>query len=320
MTNQQTETRQLILDTANRIFTDRCDKALLDEAERGVFAAGLWQTIVENGFHQIGSRDSGTDAADLFAFLQTCGRFAVPLPLAGTLLVNRWCGATDDVSSVGLSQDGEICGVAWGRNSTRVVGLLQDGNAQLGRAPECVRQHHDLAGEALDDVACGEYESIEIAPDPFAQMALAKVNLIAGSLQTQLDLGILFATERVQFGRPISKFQAIQHSLALIAAEVAAAKRAADAAVDALDDARFVSEVAASKARVGEAVTCVAEQVHQIHGAMGFTHEHRLHHFSRRSWAWRDAWGNEFYWQQQLGQTLCQLGADNVWDFIATQT
>ena len=89
--------------------------------------------------------------------------------------------------------------------------------------------------------------------------------------------------------------------------------------MDAIADDRFVSEVAAAKARVGEAVGCVAEQVHQIHGAMGFTHEHRLHHFSRRAWAWRDAWGNEFAWQQKLGERLCQLGADQVWDFIATQ-
>ena len=115
---------------------------------------------------------------------------------------------------------------------------------------------------------------------------------MAGTLQAVLDLGLQFAAEREQFGRSISKFQAIQHSLAVVAAEVAAAQRAADAGVDALGTDRFVAEVAASKARVGEAVGIVAEQVHQVHGAMGFTHEHRLHHFTRRLWAWRDEWGN----------------------------
>ena len=106
----------------------------------------------------------------------------------------------------------------------------------------------------------------------------------------------------------------------MVAAEVAAAKRAADAAVDALSDSRFECEVAASKARVGEAVGVVAEQVHQVHGAMGFTHEHRLHHFSRRCWSWRDDWGNEYYWQVKLGQHLAQVGADQVWNFIATRS
>ena len=60
------------------------------------------------------------------------------------------------------------------------------------------------------------------------------------------------------------------------------------------------------------------EQVHQVHGAMGYTYEHRLHHFTRRLWAWRDEWGNEFYWQAKLGQHLASLGADRVWGYIAT--
>jgi len=178
----------------------------------------------------------------------------------------------------------------------------------------------NLAGEPRDTIALpGDAEDAALKNDPYAQLAVARANLMAGSLQTMLDLGILFATERVQFGRPISKFQAIQHALAIVAAEVAAARRAADAAVDAYDSERFVSEVAATKARVGEAVTIAAEQIHQIHGAMGYTHEHRLHHFSRRAWAWRDEYGNEFFWQTKIGQHLAGLGADAVWDFIATR-
>ena len=88
--------------------------------------------------------------------------------------------------------------------------------------------------------------------------------------------------------------------------------------VDALEDPRFELEVAAAKARVGEAAGIVAETVHQAHGAMGFTYEHPLHHFTRRLWAWRDEFGNEGYWQTRLGRRICSLGADQVWDFLAT--
>ena len=101
--------------------------------------------------------------------------------------------------------------------------------------------------------------------------------------------------EREQFGRSISRFQAIQHYLAQMAAEVAAAGRAAQAAAAAaagdLTDERFLLEVAAAKSRVGEAVGYVVETAHQIHGAMGYTYEHQLHHFTRRLWAWRDEYG-----------------------------
>tara|TARA_B100001175_G_scaffold221897_1_gene188903 strand:+ start:62 stop:481 length:420 start_codon:yes stop_codon:yes gene_type:complete len=139
-------------------------------------------------------------------------------------------------------------------------------------------------------------------------------------MQTVLDLGVQFASERTQFGRSISKFQAIQHSLALVACEVAASRRAAEAAIDALGDRRFVLEVAAAKARVGEAAGFIAEQVHQVHGAMGFTQEHRLHHYTKRLWSWRDEWGNEFEWQTLLGQEVARSGADSAWSFIATSS
>lgn len=313
------ETRQLILDTATRMFADHCDKGLLDRAERGEFAESLWALIKENGFHQLGAEGSGTEAADLFAFLKVCGRYAVPLPMAETLLVNRWCGPDDGLASVGYWRDGQVNQAIWGRSAARLVGVTEGSNEiVVGAAGNVTEQSVNLAGEPEDAVQLETQTQHDLAQSPSAQMALARVNLMAGSLQAQLDLGIQFATERKQFGRSISKFQAIQHSLAVVAAEVAAAQRAADAAVDALQDERFECEVAAAKARVGEATGVVAEQVHQVHGAMGFTHEHRLHHFSRRSWSWRDQWGNEFQWQAALGRKLCSLGADRVWDFIAT--
>jgi alkylation response protein AidB-like acyl-CoA dehydrogenase len=100
---------------------------------------------------------------------------------------------------------------------------------------------------------------------------------------------------------------------------VAAAVRSADAAVDAIDSDRFDLEVAAAKARVGEAAGVCAEIAHQVHGAMGFTHEHQLHHFTRRVWAWRDELGNDTYWRRRLGEHIAGLGPEAVWSFIATR-
>ena len=326
------DTRQLIIDTAEKIFADHCQKSLLDSAEQGTFPQDLWGEIVENGFHQLGSARSGTDAADLYAFLKVCGRFSVPLPIAEVLLSNQWLAsegteastATEtgsDFASIGRLNDTSINQVPWGRKATKVLGVVADSHKVLVMdAPSINEQGNNLAGEAHDTfLLAGTEREIELEDSPFAQMALARTNLMAGGLQATLDLGLQFASERSQFGRSISKFQAIQHSLAVVAAEVAAAQRAADAAVDALGTDRFIDEVSASKARVGEAVGIVAEQVHQVHGAMGFTYEHRLHHFTRRLWAWRDEWGNEFYWQAKLGSRLAAMGADKVWGYIATR-
>jgi alkylation response protein AidB-like acyl-CoA dehydrogenase len=319
------DTQQLIEDTATKIFTDHCDKALLDRCEQGEFADALWQQIVANGFHQLGDAASGTTPADTFAFLKVCGRHAVPLPMAEMLLGHSWAvgqlAPSEGLVSIGKRHGEQTIQVPWGRRAHRVFGVEADSlTITVSDTPACLQQGNNMAGEARDIVAVGaDHQEISVTDDPFAQMALARTNVMAGTLQAVLDLGLQFAAEREQFGRSISKFQAIQHSLAVVAAEVAAAQRAADAGVDALGTDRFIVEVAASKARVGEAVGIVAEQVHQVHGAMGFTHEHRLHHFTRRLWAWRDEWGNEAHWQRVLGARLAALGADQVWGYIATR-
>jgi len=316
------DTSELIIDTAEKIFSDHCDKALLDATEQGAFPDALWQQIVENGFHQLGSPNSGTETRDLFAFLKVCGRFAVPLPMAEILLANQWLGASapaQGFATIGLQADGAVVQSAWGRQAQSVLGVSADSfDVSVYAEPTVTEQGANLAGEARDTMGVAAATSIELTDAPYAQLALARANLMAGGLQAVLDLGLQFASERSQFGRSISKFQAIQHSLAVVGTEVAAAQRAADAGVDAIGTDRFEQEVAAAKARVGEAVGIVAEQVHQVHGAMGYTYEHRLHHFTRRLWAWRDEWGNEFYWQAKLGQHLAGLGADQVWGYIAT--
>ena len=319
------DTQQLIQDTATKIFSDHCDKALLDRSESGEFASELWQQITANGFHQLGDAASGTIAADAYAFLKVCGRFAVPLPMSEIILGHSWgigsLAPCAGLISIGRAHGDTAIQVPWGRRAARVFAVQAESlEVTVTDAPVLAQEDINMAGEARDSMAmAGQIQQIVLADDPFAQMALARTNLMAGTLQAVLDLGLQFAAEREQFGRSISKFQAIQHSLAVVAAEVAAAQRAADAGVDALGTDRFVAEVAASKARVGEAVGIVAEQVHQVHGAMGFTHEHRLHHFTRRLWAWRDEWGNEAYWQRVLGARLVALGADRVWNYIATR-
>ena len=70
---------------------------------------------------------------------------------------------------------------------------------------------------------------------------------------------------------------------------------------------------------MGEAAGKVAETCHQVHGAMGFTYEHSLHHATRRLWAWREEFGNETHWATQLGHMVAARGADALWPFVAAR-
>jgi acyl-CoA dehydrogenase len=311
------DTSNLIATSAERIFSDLVDKPLLDSTETGQFPDQIWAAIRENGFDQLGVADSGTDLADLFTVLRVVGRHAMPLPLAEACLANRWMGSSADFCSVGLVNDAYVENVPWGRVAETVVGVSDTGCVRLNTTQ--VDRGANLAGEARDHVTVSaDAEALEIADNAFGLLALSRVAMMAGALETVLDLSLRYATEREQFGRSLSKFQVIQHHLAVMAAETAASLRSADAAIEALETPRFETELAVAKARIGEAVGVVNELAHQVHGAMGYTHEHQLHHFTRRLWAWRDEYGDEVYWQTRLGRTLSQQGGDGAWAYLAT--
>ncbi|MFT3777661.1 MAG: acyl-CoA dehydrogenase family protein [Ottowia sp.] len=142
---------------------------------------------------------------------------------------------------------------------------------------------------------------------------------MVGAMQRCLALGLQYAQERVQFGRPISRFTPVQDMLVEAAAEVSAAVNAASLAVDhwrpaPTPDGVFAAAVA--KSRCGEAAGRVAAFIHQVHGAMGFTQEHVLHQFTRRLWAWRDEFGTEAYWNHQIGARACAADGHSLWPML----
>ena len=296
---------RLIADTAERIFSDHVDRGVLDAAERGEFARALWDVIREAGLHLVGSPGSGTDGADLYELLTVAGRHAVPLPLAEVLIANS---CLDEAGLTTIAVDGVA---PWGRVADRVVTVEGEMSVDFDVAEDV-----NLAGESRDRVQMRNAHRVNVSRELYERMALSRAALMVGALERILGMAIDYATEREQFGRPIAKFQAVQHNLAILAGEVAAARCACDGGIMALGSPNFAVTVAAAKARVGEAAGIAAEIAHQVHGAMGFTHEHSLHHFTRRLWAWRDEYGRETHWQEQLGRRMAGGGADSVWEFL----
>ena len=296
---------RLITDTAERIFSDHVDRGVLDAAERGEFPSALWDVVREAGLHLVGSPGSGTDWGDLYGLLTVAGRHAVPLPLAEVLVANSFL---DDVGFTTIAVDGVA---PWGRVADRVVTVEGEMSVEFDVAEDA-----NLAGESRDRLRLRKARRVDVPGQLVERMALSRAALMAGALERILAMAIDYATEREQFGRPIARFQTVQHSLAVLAGEVAAARCACDGAIMATASSDFGAAVGAAKARVGEAAGVVAEIAHQVHGAMGFTHEHSLHHFTRRLWAWRDEYGRETHWQEQLGRRVAGRGADSVWDFL----
>jgi acyl-CoA dehydrogenase len=184
---------------------------------------------------------------------------------------------------------------------------------------------HNLAGEPREEL---RFDGLALAADAvgatketptnlLAAGALARAAQMVGALENVLELAVRYASERSQFGRNIGKFQAVQQQLAFLAGQTAAAGRAVEGAYEFRErgeDASFA--IAVAKARVGEAASIGAGIVHQVHGAIGFTHEHMLHYSTRRLWSWRSEFGGDAYWQEQVGRQVAKAGADRLWPLM----
>ena len=113
------------------------------------------------------------------------------------------------------------------------------------------------------------------------------------------------------------KQQVVQHQLALMAEEVAAAGVAVDfAARSFTDPAQRRFTIACAKLRAGEAAGKAAAIAHQMHGAIGFTREYELQRYTRALWTWRDQFGNEAWWAQELGRNITQPGGMPLWHIL----
>jgi acyl-CoA dehydrogenase len=178
-----------------------------------------------------------------------------------------------------------------------------------------VERRANLAGEPRDTLVVERAKPEDVRPaacDLCERGALTRAALIAGALAAMARLTVAYAGERRQFGRPIAAFQAVQAHLVAIAQEACLAGAAVEGA------ARLPGsfEIAAAKTVTSAAAVGATRAAHQVHGAMGMTQEYRLHHFSRRLWAWRSEYGDERYWADRLGRAVAAAGADNLYPAI----
>src|SRR5215468_11996182 len=86
------ETRDMLLETADRFFTERCGRDVVNAVEKGTWPADLWKEIEEMGLPLIAVPEDkggvGGTLADMLALLRLAGSHAVPVPLAETALAN----------------------------------------------------------------------------------------------------------------------------------------------------------------------------------------------------------------------------------------
>ena len=81
-------------------------------------------------------------------------------------------------------------------------------------------------------------------------------------------------------------------------------------------DASF--EIAAAKYRTNRAIDIAVPILHRVHGAIGFTIEYPLNHFTRALMGWRSEFGNLGHWTQRLGRAVAQGGSASLWPAVTS--
>ncbi|MCP3465718.1 acyl-CoA dehydrogenase family protein [Bradyrhizobium sp. CCGUVB23] len=127
-----------------------------------------------------------------------------------------------------------------------------------------------------DRVLSRANRSEELLRQAILHTRLALAAELTGLASKALELTIAYTSDRVQFGKPIGSFQAIQHRLVDMWIEAEFAAAAVVNAVDSLqaDDVDTAElAVLAAKARAGEAAFSICRRAVHLHGAMGYTDE-----------------------------------------------
>ncbi|MGA2055954.1 MAG: acyl-CoA dehydrogenase family protein [Bradyrhizobium sp.] len=352
------EAENIVAQTAERIFADLGDAQTINRDKKGGWKAPLWRALSEAGLplswvaEEYGG--SGASLAEGFGVLSAAGRFAIGVPLAETMLAG-WLLSRAGIASpegemtvapagpkdrIALNADGTLSGRARGvpfaRDARHIALLAHDGSGKasiaLVEAAKCrIESSLNLGGDSNDAVTLERVSPVATKPAPesfdltslLLMGAVMRSLQIAGSLESMLEISVRYSNERVAFEKKISKFQAVQHNLAKLAGESAAALAAATSAADAFatgaaPDAAFL-EAASAKIRCSEAAEKAAAIAHQVHGAIGFTIEHILHRYTLRALAWRDDFGSESYWAVELGKRVAANGADELWPLVASR-
>ncbi len=304
----------ILIDPFVRLLADACSPAVVHAIDAGGSADALWAAVSGSGYLDAlvpeAAGGAGLGLAEIGPLLMALGRFAMPLPVGETMIARALIAAAG-----GKLPDGPIVLMPkdsrWpvlGGAHARWAVAEADGRLTLAEVAEAVPagEHAPLAAT----LRCQSHAvALGVAPSggllPIA--AVLRAAAIAGASARLLEMTVDYANDRVQFGKPIAKQQAIQQQLAVMAEHVIAARIAAQIGCasglppteQAAASAKHVTSIAAAE---------IAGIAHAVHGAIGISAEYDLQLFTRRLHAWRLADGAESFWARRLG--ALRLAAD----------
>ena len=314
------------------ILQDQCTPAVVRAIEAGGSPLKLWQALQGAGFLELlASEDAGgagLPLADLFPILCSFGRYTVPVPVAQTIVARALLGSQfampNGMITLGAAlrreADGAIvCSFTpYGRVADFL--LAQDGDALLLLpCAAAQREASGVHGSLTANLRWPDERIATLVPGagPLLPTFAAALHaaLLSGAMTRVFEMTLQFCNDRIQFGKTLGKFQAVQHQLSVMAEHVAAASIAAEAAFRTDTTTPSLLAAAMAKSRTSEAAVLVASIAHALHGAIGIAEEYDLQLLTRRLHEWRIAHGSEAHWNALIGNSVLASDA-SIADFV----
>lgn len=301
----------------------------------------LWTQLGDLGLVRLtGSEERGGSGAGWYeaaALHSAAARHAVRLPLPEHDLLAGWLAQELDL----LDHDGAIrtvCvtdagGVAhavpWASAADRILVVHPRGGrwyvTDVPATSARIEPGTNLIGEPRDTVQLLADEGTPVGEELVDRLglkaALVRAIQVCAALDGCLQLARDHVTSRIQFTRPLAAFQAVQGMVADIACESALARAATEAALMNAVESEWAApdlafRIAVARSCAGHATSVVVRNAHQIHGAIGTTQEHPLHHVTRAALAWRSESGSVRHWDDEVARLSPAAGRRDLWGMI----
>jgi hypothetical protein len=308
------EDREALRSTARDLLGELCPPATVRAAWTAKPDPAPWQALAAAGALAVLVPEPdgglGLDETYLVPVLEEAGRAAMPHPLTETALVAAPLGVAGPMVATDLGAAGSVVASAGFAEAFLLVS---------GRGLRLFAAHEvDIEPVETVDASrhCGRVqpraEGRSVTEDPAAVAAafdrgvLGAAAELLGLGRAMLELTVDYASQRHQFGQPIGSFQAVKHHLANARLEIEFAAPAVLHAAYAVargcpDAGRAVSQ---AKWLAGAAASVTGRAALQCHGAVGYTTEHDLHLYLKRSWALTRTWGGADFHADRVAASI----------------
>jgi alkylation response protein AidB-like acyl-CoA dehydrogenase len=316
--------------SVRELLADAADSAALRvawDADDGRIP-GLWKRLADLGVLASTIPESagglGLDERSLLPILVESGRAALPEPLVETIVgatllagaggevADRWLPLVADgsaVLAVGAGQGRLVAAAPWAD-----LLLLQDRSGAVHAVDAgAVTVHAELSIDRGIRLARVDWEPSEatklVGGDPergFDVAVFATAAQLVGLADAMLDLSVRYALQREQFGKAIGSFQAVKHQLADVYVGNAFAKPVVARAAWSVSQSLPTRwrDVSHAKYAASRAAARAARTALQVHAGIGYTFEHDLHMWMKRTWSLTSLWGNPAWHRTRVGDAV----------------